>query len=175
MRFSYAQIRVDEQAMTDYICERLTATPTKLVLAAGEEGETWADLWGEWDNATGWNLSMERSEEDVDLCMVYDHFRHREMSSLDWRRERESEENRSKVHKLERELFSFQAQLVKQESDSNPSLSAAPSLPAALLATMEAGFDRITDLLDQQKTVKEWYSVAEVAQRLRKAEFTVRD
>lgn len=105
MRLSYEQILSDEKAMTDFICKRLTETPTKLVLAAGEEGETWAELWGEWDDATGWNLSMEKSDESVDLEEVYDHFRRKEMTYREWWREFDRQMDRLNVIELEAQLW----------------------------------------------------------------------
>lgn len=40
---------------------------------------------------------------------------------------------------------------------------------------LEEKLEKITALLIQQKTTKEWYSTADVAERLVKAEFTVRE
>lgn len=108
MRLSYEQVLSDEKDMTDFICERLTAAPTKLILSAGEEGETWAELWPDWDDATGWNLSMETSDEEVDLEDVYDHLRRKEMTLREWWREFEFEANRSKVFRLEQEIAVIQ-------------------------------------------------------------------
>lgn len=43
------------------------------------------------------------------------------------------------------------------------------------LTTRLARIEQALDLLVQQRTVKEWYSTAEVAKLLGKAEFTVRE
>ncbi len=43
------------------------------------------------------------------------------------------------------------------------------------LTTRLARIEQALDLLVQQRTVKEWYSTAEVAELLGKAEFTVRE
>ena len=43
------------------------------------------------------------------------------------------------------------------------------------LTTRLARIEQTLDLLVQQRTIKDWYSTAEVAQLLGKAEFTVRE
>jgi len=153
--------------MTDFICQRLDQDYARVVLARGE-GETWAELFASWDDATGWNLSIEKSDEYVDLHMIYDYFRHREMSWLELRREFEYERDRSKMAALEEKVRSLRGELTKAGCDEM-------TFPMDLFARMEAKIDNLTDLLVQQKTAKEWYTIVEVAQRLGRAEFTVRE
>jgi hypothetical protein len=100
MRLSSDQILSDEKVMTDFICERIPSE-CRVILTAGEDGETWADLWPYWDDATGWHLLMEKSDEHVTLEEVYDHFRRKEMTHAEFWRVFEWSLARSKVVELE--------------------------------------------------------------------------
>ncbi len=105
--YSTDQILAEEKEMTDFICERIPSE-YRVILAEGEDGSSWADLSAFWDEATGWHLLMEKSDEHVTLEEVYDHFRRQEMSGLECRREREYKEYRSKAFRLELEVASLQ-------------------------------------------------------------------
>lgn len=87
MRLSIAEILSDEEQMKDYICERLSRDCTRVVLAAGEGGQTWVDLWAFWDDTFGWHLLMEKSDEYVTLEDVYHYFRRPEMTYAEWWRD----------------------------------------------------------------------------------------
>jgi hypothetical protein len=84
MRLSLDQMLSDDHRMQQYICERIVNDGTKIVLAAGEEGESWAELYPIWDDEKGWELHMERSDEWVSLEDVYYHFRRKEMTWREW-------------------------------------------------------------------------------------------
>lgn len=86
MRLSIDEMLSDERVMTDYICECIPSE-YRVILAAGEDGVTWADLSAFWDDATGEHLLMEKSDEYVTLEEVYDHFRRREMTHAEWWRD----------------------------------------------------------------------------------------
>src|SRR4051794_36837958 len=73
--------------MERHVCERIPSDGTRVVLAAGEEGESWADLSPVWVTGRGWELHMERSDEGVSLQEVYDHFRRQEMTHAEWWRD----------------------------------------------------------------------------------------
>jgi hypothetical protein len=55
-----------------------------------------------------------------------------------------------------------------------PGAHADPDV-VAVLARLESRLDQVVELLLDQKTVKDWYSTAEAAAVLGKAEFTVRE
>jgi hypothetical protein len=114
MRLSTDQIISDEKQMERYICERLTKDPTRVILASGEDGVSWADLYPIWiDDETGWVLDMETSDEQVTLEEVYDHFRRQEMTLAEWWREFERQMDQSRILTLEEEIRHLRAKVAE--------------------------------------------------------------
>jgi hypothetical protein len=89
--------------MTEFICERIPS----------EYRVPWADLSSFRDEATGWYLLMEVSDEHVTLEEVYDHFRRKEMSALEFRRWFDSEMARWKIFELEETVRRLQISRAK--------------------------------------------------------------
>jgi hypothetical protein len=84
MHLSIGQLLADRKTMEQYICERIPGDGTRVILATGEEGDAWADLFPVWNDGVGWELHMERSDGWVSLQEVYDHFRRQEMTWREW-------------------------------------------------------------------------------------------
>lgn len=89
MHLTTEQLRFDRIRMMRFICERIPADGTTVILADAGGGEpAWADLYPSWDDEAGWDLRIETNEPEwVGLKEVYDHFRRQEVTWEEWGRE----------------------------------------------------------------------------------------
>lgn len=86
MRMS--QVLADRRKMRRYICTRIPADGTKVILAHGCDGEVYADLtpWHD-EGSDEWELDIQSNEPDsATLEDVYKHFRFQDMTSQEWHR-----------------------------------------------------------------------------------------
>lgn len=99
------QVLADNRRMERFVCERIRPDDrTRIVLADGPYGPAWVDLTPHCDDG-GFDLVIESNEPDAfGLRDVYEYFRRKEMTGLEWEREIHGEMNHWKVHDLEREM-----------------------------------------------------------------------
>lgn len=173
-----SQITSDNRKMKQFIGERISPDGTSIVLADGGDGPAWVDLIPLWNEEGECDLVLDTNEPDAfGLREVYDHFRRKELTGWEWERELAAERNRWKVRKLEREnaeMLRHNGSLASGALDTQLDGAVTHEL-ARVERKLEEKLDKIAALLTQQKTIKDWYSTAEVAERLSRAEFTVRE
>jgi excisionase family DNA binding protein len=105
METSYEIVRADNRRMKRFICERIADDGETIVLADGEGGPAWVDLFPIRDDDSDCDLLLETNEPDwIDLRAVYDYFRRREMTWAEWFRMIEGETDRIRVHSLQCEI-----------------------------------------------------------------------
>ncbi len=105
MNFTTEQLQSDRTKMVRFICERIPADGTTVILVDDGGEPAWADLYPSWDDEGGWDLRIETNEPEwVGLKEVYDLFRRQEVTWEEWEREIQGEMNRWMVHDLEREV-----------------------------------------------------------------------
>jgi hypothetical protein len=153
MRLSVGQLLSDRKRMEEYICERIVNDGTKIVLAAGEEGESWAELYPIWDDEMGWELYMERSDEHVSLQDVYDHLRRKEMTSAEWWRAFNGEMDRWKVKELEKEGRELREQAAHSPDDDLLHVRRKVEAIEQMLRGQSESGSRSLDLLQSQPSV----------------------
>jgi hypothetical protein len=79
----------DKREMTKYTCERITVDGMKIELAYGrEEGPVWVVLFPTWNDECGWELLIETNDPEwASVKEVYNYFRRKDMTSLEWQQE----------------------------------------------------------------------------------------
>jgi len=116
VHLSIDQILADNARMREFLCQRLPPDGTRIDLGDG----AWADLTPFWDDWFGWTLHWETNEPEwVDLRMVYEHFRRREMTSREWWAELDGEMNRCRVRSLEGEVAVLRLPTMRSASSEN--------------------------------------------------------
>jgi len=167
MQLSADQVLSDRDKMIAYICRRVPQPECRVVLARGQGGTAWADLMPLWDDELGWDLRFEtNSTERVTLRQIYDHFREQDMTT--WERGHvfapSAEPVRCSAPTVATPTTASTERDVHCSENVLAEVGKMRSMLEALLATVE-----------KQRRIKDWYSTAEIAEELHKAEFTVRE
>lgn len=93
---SVDQWLADKKKMTKYICERIPDDGIRIELANNdEEDAVWADLFPTWNDDAGRELLIESNEPEwASVEEVYNYFRRKDMTLLEWQQERLWERSR---------------------------------------------------------------------------------
>ena len=170
MSATFQEIETDLRKMIAYIGPRVTEQGERFVLADGPDGEAWAEIYTAWDEHSGWDMHYTTNlSEWVGVREIYDHFRRRDMTS--W----ESQQIQASLvgittHECGR--LECQGMMASRCSVGGSELEGGRRCDFANLGEK---LDRLLGMVEKQRRVKDWYSTAEVAGELQKAEFTVRE